>query len=230
MKCLQQLCLGLICCALIFVGGTPAVSLPAVANLTFAFDFPGSEPSHYVISVASDGKASYDSNGKLTSDSEPDSSFKLEFVVSPQTCERMFSLLKKAKYLEGQIDSKKQGLASTGVKTLSYRDGSLSRDATYNYSPVSAVQQLTDLFQGMSSTLEYGRRLEYFHRYQKLALDEELKRMEDAAAHGQLTELSAIGPVLKAILDDPTVIKVVRARAQKLLTVDATRKQELKAR
>ena len=45
-----------------------------------------------------------------------------------------------------------------------------------------AVQQLTQLFQSLSTTLEFGRRLEYFHRYQKLALDEELKRMED---HGQ---------------------------------------------
>jgi hypothetical protein len=188
------------------------------ATLRFTFDFPGSEPSHYLISVASDGKASYDSNGKLTMDSESEAPIKLEFVVSPQTCERMFELVRKAKYLRGQVDSKKQGLASTGVKTLTYKDGNVSGEATYNYSPISAVQQLTDLFQSMSSTLEYGRRLEYFHRYQKLALDDELKRMEDSAAHGRVAELSAITAVLKQIADDPSVIRVVRARAQKLMT------------
>jgi hypothetical protein len=190
------------------------------ASLSFTFDFPGSEPSHYVIAVASDGKASYDSNGKLMADSEPDSPFRLEFVASPQTRARMFDLVKKAKYLHGQVDSKKQGLASTGVKTLAYKDGNTSGEATYNYSPVSAVQQLTDLFQSMSSTLEFGRRLEYFHRYQKLALDEELKRMEDLSVRGHIAELSAVALVLKGIVDDPSVIKVVRARAQKLLAAN----------
>lgn len=200
---------------LAMVPGAVAESL-AASNLSFTFDFPGSEPGHYVISVASDGKASYDSNGKLTSDSEPEAPFRLEFSVSPQTCERMFELVKKAKYLRGQIDSKRQGLASTGVKILVYKDGNISSTATYNYSPIGAVQQLTDLFQSMSGTLEFGRRLKYFHRYQKLALDEELRRMEDLSAHGEITELSAIAAVLKEIVDDPSVITVVRARAQRL--------------
>ncbi|HEX4485764.1 MAG TPA: hypothetical protein VH088_05825 [Terriglobales bacterium] len=190
-------------------------------TLSFTFDFPGSEPSHYVISIAGDGKASYDSNGKLMAESEPDSNFRLEFVASQETRTRMFELVKKAKYLQGQIDSKKQGLASTGVKTLVYTDGNTNTRATYNYSPVNAVQQLTDLFQSMSSTLEYGRRLEYFHRYQKLALDEELKRMDGQSMHGQLVELSAIAPVLRGIVDDPSVIKVVRSRAQRLLAAGA---------
>lgn len=208
----------LICLAL---WGSASAETSRPATLSFTFDFPGSEPSHYVISVAADGKASYDSNGKLMADSEPDAPFRLEFVASPQTCERMFDLVKKAKYLRGQIDSKKQGLASTGVKTLAYKDGGISSEATYNYSPISAVQQLTDLFQSMSSTLEYGRRLEYFHRYQKLALDEELKRMEESWTQGHMAELSAVGGVLRDIVNDDSVIKVVRARAQRLLSTDA---------
>ena len=207
--------------ACVMIAGSASAEPGTSAILSFTFDFPGSEPSHYVIAVASDGKASYDSNGKLMSDSEPDSPFRLEFVASSQTCERMFDLVRKAKYLRGQIDSKKPGLASTGVKTLAYKDGNTSSQATYNYSPISAVQQLTDLFQNMSSTLEFGRRLAYFHRYQKLALDEELKRMEDSRAHGQIAELSAVAGVLKEIVDDDSVIKVVRARAQRLLSEDA---------
>jgi hypothetical protein len=210
-----------ICGVLASVSAWGAPAGNAAQTLSFTFDFPGSEPSHYVISVASDGKASYDSNGKLMADSEPDAPFRLEFVASPETCSRMFDLVRKAKYLRGQIDSKKQGLASTGVKTLAYSDGTLSSTATYNYSPISAVQQLTDLFKDMSGTLESGRRLEYFHRYQKLALDEELKRLEEQSAHGQIAELSAIASVLKEIVDDSSVIKVVRARAQKLLTRDS---------
>jgi len=220
MRRLRKTRLGFVLAWLMVAAGASAESAPP-ATLSFTFDFPGSEPSHYVIRVASDGKASYDSNGKLTADSEPDSPFRLEFVASSETCERIFDLVKKANYLRGQIDSKKQRLASTGIKTLVYQDAKTSSQATYNYSPLTAVQQLTDLFQNLSSTLESGRRLAYFHRYQKLALDEELKRMEDSRAHGQIAELSAVAGVLKEIVDDDSVIKVVRARAQRLLAADA---------
>jgi len=79
------------------------------------------------------------------------------------------------------------------------------------------VQQLTTLFQSVASTMEFGRRLTYFHRYQKLALDDELKRMEDQAKRGELAELQAVSPVLQDIYDDNSVINVVRARARRIM-------------
>jgi hypothetical protein len=79
------------------------------------------------------------------------------------------------------------------------------------------VQQLTSLLQSVSGTLEYGRRLTYFRRYQKLALDDELKRMEDQARRGEVAELQAVNPVLQDIYDDNSVIKVVRARARRIM-------------
>ena len=147
--------------------------------VTFTLDFPGSEPSHYTISVSSDGHSTYDSDGKLSPDSEGDP-FHLDFSMSAETRRRIFDLAERAHYFQGEIDSRKKKLASTGVKKLTYKDSSRNTTATYNYSPVAAVQQITQLFQSLSTTLEFGRRLEYFHRYQKLALDEELERMEDA--------------------------------------------------
>ena len=116
-----------------------------------------------------------------------------------------------------EIDSKKKNLASTGAKTLIYKDGQRSTKAEYNFSMQAPVQQLTAIFQNLSSTLEFGRRLEYFRRYQKLALDEELKRMEDAERGDGLGELSMIAPILQRIAGDPTVINPVRVRAQRLL-------------
>jgi hypothetical protein len=192
----------------------------AAPTVTFTFDFPGSEPGHYVISVAADGKSSYDSNGKLAAESDPGDTFRLEFVLPHDESSRIFDLARKAKYFHGQIDSKKSGLASTGVKILAYKDGANSSEATYNYSPLAAVQQLTDIFQGMSNTLEFGRRLQYFHRYQKLALAEELKRADNGDLGKDMPALSAIAPILKKIVDDPSVINVVRARAQKLLVAE----------
>ena len=79
------------------------------------------------------------------------------------------------------------------------------------------VQQLTALFQSVAATLEFGRRLAHYHRYQKLALDDELKQMEDQARRGDLIELQAVKPVLQEIHDDSSVINMVRARAQRIM-------------
>ena len=192
------------------------------AVVTFSFDFPGSEPDHYVITVPSDGRASYDSNGKLSADSEAGDPFRLEFTVSEPTRTRVFDLTKRAHYFEGELDSKKKGIASTGTKTLIYKDAHKTSQGSYNYSPIPAVQELTNLFQNLSTTLEFGRRLEYFHHYQKLALDEELKRMEEMSKERMLIEISAIAPILQKIAADTSVINVVRARAQRLLEMAGT--------
>jgi hypothetical protein len=203
--------LGLICAIL----AGPA-SAEETATVSFSLDFPGSEPSYYRISVFSDGHCVYDSRGKLSPEVEDDS-FHLDFSVSPKTRQRIFDLAKRAHYFQGDLDSKKRNLASTGAKTLAYKDANRSSQAAYNYSSVPAVGDLTQLFQSLSSTLEFGRRLQYFHRYQKLALDEELKRMEDMAQQNSLEELPAVAPILQQIAADSSVINPVRARAERLL-------------
>ena len=81
-----------------------------------------------------------------------------------------------------------------------------------------AIQELTAVFQNLSTTLEYGRRLNFFHKYQKLALDEDLKRMEALQRENSLGDVQAIAPVLKQIADDQSVITVTRSRALRLLS------------
>lgn len=189
------------------------------ATISFTLDFPQSIPDHYSISVASDGHAEYNSTGKLTPDSEPPDPFHLEFTISPATRQKIFDLAAKAKYFDGKVDSGKKNLASTGKKVLTYRDGQRSTQAEYNYSPLPAVQELTTLFQNISATLEFGRRLDYYHHYQKLALEDELKRMEEMTHEKELDEIQAVSPILQQITTDQSVINVSRARAQRLLAI-----------
>jgi hypothetical protein len=198
----------------------PSASAPA-PSVTFKFDFPGADPDHYAIAVSSDGHAVYDSNGKLSLQSDEGDPFHLEFAVSQPTRARVFDLTRKAGYFDGKIDSGKKGLANTGAKTLVYQDGEKSAKATYNYSPIPAVQELTALFQELSMTLEFGRRLEYYRHYQKTALDEELKHMEEQSNQGGLEEVAAVAPILRQIVNDSSLMNVVRARAQRLLAAPA---------
>jgi len=194
----------------------------ASPSVSFIFDFPGSAPAHYGISVASDGHASYVSDGKLTKDADSDQPYTLDFTLSQPFVDRVFELARQARYFEGNIDSKKKNIASTGDKTLMYKDAQKDTIATYNYSSVPAVQELTGMFQNLSTTLEFGHRLEYDYRYQKLALDQDTKAMENSAARGELVELPAIATVLHKIADDPSVINVVRARTERFLEHPAT--------
>jgi len=192
------------------------VATPATAMVTFTLDFPESNPEHYSIAVDAAGHARYECTGTITEDSDEET-YRAEFQVSPGNRERIFGWAKQAQYFAGKIDSGNHKLASTGTKLLSYQDGQLSNTARYNYSNLAAVQQLTTLFQNMAGTLEYGRRLAYYHRYQKLALDDELKRMEAQARNNELSEIQGVEPVLKEILEDTSVISVVRARAKELI-------------
>lgn len=191
-------------------------TLPTVA---FTMDFPGSEPSHYVVSISADGHGSYDSNRKLMAESDPADHFQLTFTVSPATSRRIFELAKRARHFDRDLESRKKGLAFTGSKTLSYRDSQKTTQATYNYTTVPAIQELTALFQSLSNTLEFGRRFDYELQHQKLALDEELKKMEELAKEGDLGDLSAIAPILQRIADDQSLLNVVRARAQRLSAI-----------
>jgi hypothetical protein len=216
---LRALCLPLLVFAVLPLSGLTDGTQPSAATVTFTLDFPHSMPDHYSFSVSSDGRATYDSTGKLTAESEDGDPFHNDFTLSSDTCRKIFDLTSKAKYFEGEVDSGKRNLASTGVKVLTYTSGEHTSKATYNYSPNPAVQQLTAIFQNMSTTLEFGRRLDYFHRHQKLALEEELKRMEQMAREKNLEEVSAVAPILQAIAADHSVLNVTRARAQRLLEV-----------
>ena len=225
--------------AFLFAGGLSAQT-SGRSTVSFTFDFPGSNPPHYAISISAEGTGVYTSDGGLgtaqavetpeakseEAESDDDSAAgppapsgpsQQEFAVSLATRARIFDLAQKAHYFEGDVDLKNKKLAFTGKKTLAYQDAQKNTQATYNYSAIPAVQQLTALFQGLSATLEFSRRLDYDLRYQKLAVEEELKKMEEMAGDGALSEVAAAGPVLQRIASDPSVINVSRARAQRLL-------------
>ncbi len=224
----QMVCLLILSSALVF----PQTEAPAPAVVTFVLDFPTSEPEHYSIRVQSDGAARYHSSGRLPADSDGtaahgndssgndphgDDNFDLDFTITSETRQKIFDLAAKAGYFKNDVASHHKGMAFTGQKTLGYKDAQRSGECSYNYSTVPAVQELTSLLQRLSATLEFGHRLQYDRHYQKLALDEELKRMEEMVSSNQLTEVTAIRPILDQIIADPSVINVSRARAQRLL-------------
>lgn len=187
------------------------------ATVSFSLDLPGANPSHYEINVAEDGHGSYTSNGQLNKDSGPADPAPLPFTLSDKVRQQIFDLVERAHYFKGKVDSGNTKIANTGVKVLTYKSENQNSQASFNYSPVAAVQQITAIFENLSTTLEFGRRLSYFRKYQKLALDEDLKRMEEMQKEDNLGDIQAIAPILNGIADDTSVMNVSRARALRLL-------------
>jgi hypothetical protein len=195
-----------------------AFAADAVNNATiqFTLDFPQSNPEHYEITIQSDGHSTYSSNGELGNSPNPETAT-FEFTISDKTRQDVFELAKKAHYFSGKVDSGNTKIANTGAKTLTYRDDSHNTSAHYNYSMDPAVQQITDVLQKLSTVLEYGRRLTWFHKYQKLAVDDDLKQMEERQRENNLGDLEAVAPLLKQIASDSSVMRMSRARALRLL-------------
>ena len=207
-----------LCLALILLFCSPLLGeTDPPATVTFDVDFPGADPAHFFFSVSSDGKSTYDSKPDQASEDAAAEPFHLDFQLSNGTRDRVFELASKAGYFAKTLDSGKDKIAFTGTKILTYKDGARNTKATYNYSAIPAVQMLTSVFQRLSTTLESGRRLDFDYRYQKLALEAELKRMEMMQKEGDLQDLQAIASILQKIANDPSLINVSRARAGRLM-------------
>jgi hypothetical protein len=208
-----------LCAISIFAQEQPATPASQESRVvTFTLDFPESSPEHYSIRMPLAGPAHYESNGRLSADSDVTDKFDYDFPVSAELRSKIFALAAKAGYFQKDLEAHHKNIAFTGTKTLRYADATHTGEGTYNYSTNQAVQELTSLFQNLSATLEFGHRLDYYRRYQKLALEEELKRMQEMAHDNTLIEVPAIQPILEQIVADQAVINVTRARAQRLMT------------
>lgn len=219
--------IGVCLCAppLVLVGRAQSTKdqTPPLPTVSYAEDFNGANPSHYQITIPRDGKGTYVSNGQLSDDAQPADLIPVPFEISDAVRNQIFDLAKRTHYFEGKVDSGRTNIANTGAKTLSYHDDKHDTKATYNYSENPAIQEETSIFQNLSTTLEFGRRLVFFRKYQKLALDDELKKMDDLRRDGMLGDVQAIAPILRDIAHDQGVMNVSRARALRLLaTIDLT--------
>jgi hypothetical protein len=187
-----------------------------VPTATFSLDFPNADPPHYSIAVNADGRAAYESNP--VSEASTGVPYIYRFTISTENHNKIFNAVKQLKYFNQDFEYRKGKVAFTGNKTLAYKDGDRDFRSSYNWSANNTVQQLTDLFEGIAETMEFGRRLTYYHAHDKLGLDAELKRMQEMAKDHQLAEIQAITPILKSIADDSNVLNISRRRAEAIIS------------
>lgn len=186
-----------------------------LSTITYTLDWPEAHPSHYRIKVESSGEAVYESLPDATTD--PADKYQTQFVMSSELRDRIFALAQKANYFDGKFNYTKSKIANTGQKTLDYTDGSKHFQSTYNWSENPTIQELTDIFYGISNTMESSSKLEYLKRFDKLGLPDELLSMLQLRSEGHLLELQTIAPLLRQIAQDSSLMNLARQRAQQLM-------------
>ena len=188
-------------------------------TVTFTLDWPSVEPHRYIIVVDSAGSVIYRSwtADPAAEHSSTDDPYVRKFLLSEATRDRIFTLVRKLNYFNGDFEFHKHRVAATGDKTLAYADAEKQYVTHYNWSDNAGVSELTALFEGMSATIESGHRLERLRRFDRLGVEEELKNLERLAADHQATELQVIAPLLEQLASDPAVINLARHRARHVL-------------
>jgi len=191
----------------------PSTALPSITFNRFWNNFT---PQSVTMTVSLNGSGKYSSRNPEKTGDDVDA-FQTEFTMSAAGREKLFRYAKEANYFDGDFTFKKHVVASTGKKTLSYSDPARHFSTTYDYSENKAIQEITNIFAGISNTIEHGRKLQFLRRFDKLGLEEELKAMEDAAESHNLAELQIIQPTLDSIAQDSAILNIARQRAKKLL-------------
>jgi hypothetical protein len=199
------------------------VDSPAGSYVTFKFDWDQGRPwLKYSIAVDDAGHTHFEGVGNPIESGDSDA-FSQDFVMTDANRQKIFELAAKLDYFEGNLEAKQKNIAKTGQKTLAYHGRApasgqpIAHSSTYNFSTNSDVQELTRLFQAIASTLDYGRKLEFQSRFDKLGMDARLRDLQDMQASHYIEELQAIGPILQKIADDPNMMHINRVTAKQLL-------------
>lgn len=231
--------------ALRWFGGCLLISLIASqlhaqqqdASVIFKFSWKYGRPSDYIATLHRGGQLDYvsddhslsstqernqpvESNAEQSvqaNDAASQDRFKKQFQASEPLRQKIFDLAEQLKFFDGQFEFTQHPVAQTGSKTLGYQDSSRHTSTTYNYSENPSIQELTSIFQGISLTIESGRKLEFDRRFDKLSLDQDLKALEELSKDGHLYEVQAIAPLLQRIAVDRAVLHIAQQRAERIL-------------
>lgn len=196
---------------------TEMPSIPADATppvVVFSQVWPDAMPPYYSVAVDSTGRTTYYSTPKSADSGDP---YTMRFTLSPEAQQRVFDLARQLKYFQGNFDFKKGKIAFTGRKTLYFQNGKEEHQTSFNWSDNLAIQQLTKLFQDISETVEIGRVISEKYRFDKLGVDSEMKKLEQASKDDRVSELQAIQPILTRIANDTGMMNITRRRADALL-------------
>lgn len=185
-------------------------------TVIFTYVLWSANPSQYAIAIDSTGAATYQSSP--ISVDRTGVPYSIRFQANDSTRRVVFNVTRNLDFFRGEFPVSVSSPQRDPVRTLAYRDLTFNNLLTYTDALDSDIQELTSIFEDISTTLEFGRRLTYFQQNQKSSLDSELAVMQKETELHHLRELQAIAPVLRGIEADQSVSEAARTSARALLS------------
>jgi len=173
------------------------------------------DPSYYSIAIDATGTGTYLSSPEgLDKTGTP---FTSEFQVSDRTRRIVFNLSQKLEYFAGSYGELQSSPETHNVYTLAYRYGSVNNQYTYSTSSDADLEELTSVFEELSQTFEFGRKLSDDELHHHRAFGPQLDLMKSKADRHALRDLPALLPILRNIAADTSVDAAARKQASWLI-------------
>jgi hypothetical protein len=158
------------------------------------------EPAYYSIAVDATGTATYQSAPESVG--RTGVPYSINFYVSDRTRRTIFNVARELDFFRGEIEVQPVSAATDKALTLMYHDLGFNTQLAYSSSPNSDIEELTSIFEEVSETLEYGRRLAYLQQHDRKKIAAELRALQSDANRHFLRELQAIASVLRGLAGD----------------------------
>lgn len=169
-------------------------------------------PPYYSIAVDSTGNATYQS--LPTSVTQTDLPYTVEFFASNHTRTEIFRIAETLHFFEDHI---KDSTSAGATHSLAFINGNVRNQIKYHEASDPQVLALTSLFEKISNTLEFGRRLNIMEQSNPGGIEAELQQMMRMMQAQQVAEIQAVTPVLQRIEADSNVSEAGRQRASSIL-------------
>lgn len=192
----------------------PPVEGPTVPIVTFTKSLWGANPSYYSIKISSMGTTSYwaePNSDQRTGEPEMD-----DFTATSRTRQKIFQLTEKLHFFKGKFKTSDEN-GRMGWKSLTFAEGPIRNEIDFTSSNDRLINQLTKLFESISTTMECGWKLSRLRSGDPTALAAELKQMQRQVTRRQLAEFEAIAPIVRDIAFDPHIPEKSRSYARDLL-------------
>jgi hypothetical protein len=191
------------------LGAAQANSAPP--KLTYTKSLKGSVPEYTRISVEASGVGTYEGR-KLDDPPNP-----VPIRLSPGVTARLFDLARELGYFRSLDLEYHKKVANLGQKVFTYQQGGEVFRTEFNYTLNRRAQELTNLFDGISSVEEHIAALQYSMKYDPLGLPGELRQIQMDLAGGQLVDPGLMTPLLENIARNSRFMHLAQVRAQDIL-------------
>jgi hypothetical protein len=191
----------------------PGQSQPAGGSvaLTYTNELKDSVPEYLAIAVHPDGTGTYEGR-KLD---EPSSVRSLK--LTPATTQKLFALASDlGNFASIDLESHKR-VANLGLKTFTFEAAGQKNRCEFNYTLNRQAQELTDLFEGLSTAERHLVSLDYGMKYDHLSLPKELLQIQIDLENRAMADPQLLVEALEQIVHNPRYLHVAQARAQDIL-------------